>query len=151
MIVGLWIKKTINGTIREIKLVLNDKRQLSITALQDFEGFYRHLRKSVSKNTLISEFKEQIDYDHPLFYILFGFITGLITINGFRLLLSVDHNILRWIQLAILLFVLLTGVYWLLNRPLYRYGIGKPNADYLFGVFLLLTGIAIAIYTYCMA
>ena len=61
MIAGLWIKRTVNKSVREIKIRFNDKKQLSITALQDFEDFEKTLREKIPEHTAITAFQEPID------------------------------------------------------------------------------------------
>jgi hypothetical protein len=95
----------------------------------------------------VSEFREPIDYDHPLFYIIFGFLVGFFTFYGIKLLSLVNTEILKWVQCGLVVFIVASGLFWMINRPLSRYGIKKPVADRIFGIVLVMTGIALGIVT----
>lgn len=143
----IWIKRTVPGSTREIKLTLEDKELISITALQDFTSFEKDLKERIGVKVNVSEFREPIDYDHPLFYVIFGFLVGFLTFYGITLLSLVDSEILKWIQCGLVVFIAATGLFWIINRPLSRYGIKKPFVDRVFGIMLVVTGIALGIFT----
>ena len=80
------IKRTTANLLREIKLFISSGRPFYINGLDRFEEFNNRLLSSLNKNVKIYKVKEPIDYDHPLFYILFGTIVGISSILLFKVL-----------------------------------------------------------------
>lgn len=78
------IKRTTSNLIREIKLMVSGARPLYINGLDRFEEFNNQLLSSLNKDVKINRIKELIDYDHPLFYVLFGTIVGISSVLFLR-------------------------------------------------------------------
>ena len=147
-IVRLWIKRTVKGTIRVVEATMIDKRRIIVNGLQEFEAFRAALEQRVRKDVALIEFRELIDFDHPLYYVFFGLFTGASSALFIRFLTMLDFHTLKRIQMGIIGFVSATGIFWLINRPFSRYGVHKPIADYLFGASVLAAGAAIAAYLF---
>jgi hypothetical protein len=147
-IVRLWIKRTVKGTIRVVEAAMIDKTRIAINGLQEFEAFRTTLQERVRKDVVLIEFRELIDFDHPLYYVFFGLFAGVFAALFMRFLTILDFHTLKWIQLGIIGFVAAAGIFLIINRPLSRYGKHKAIADYLFGASVLAAGAAIAVYLF---
>jgi hypothetical protein len=144
-IVGLRILRTTRGNIREITTRLSKGRRLSANGIEDFERFGRELRSRVPANVAVTETREPIDYDHPLFYVAFGAITGLALTMAVRAISGLSESGLKWTTLGIACYSFLLGVYVLLARPLsQRYGPKSRTGDFLLGSFAILAGVVLA-------
>ncbi|MBN1499496.1 MAG: hypothetical protein JW982_05050 [Spirochaetes bacterium] len=68
-VTGVRIKRTVRNEIREIKLFNGSKLLISISAFENFNEFRNSLTAKISsmKKIKIKEFKEPLDFDHPLF------------------------------------------------------------------------------------
>lgn len=133
------IKKTSKGTIREIKIV-TDKKQYYINGLEDFEAFARDLT-SENPNIKVTEFREPIDFDHPLFYVFLGITVGTLATSLFRAILQISGVSLNYFQILCAVYLVLTGMFFLLKKPIGgRYGEKKVSPDYVFGIVFLFSG-----------
>ncbi|MPM12951.1 hypothetical protein SDC9_59306 [bioreactor metagenome] len=133
------IKRTTKGTIREIMIVA-EKKQTYINGLEDFEAFARDLTGKIP-NIKVTEFLEIADFDHPLFYVFLGITVGIAAITLFRAVLRISGAGLKYFELAVASYLIFTGVYFLLKKPIGgRYGDKIIPPDYVFGFLFLLAG-----------
>ena len=80
------IKRRSTGTIREISLFLQNRKRLSINGFEDeFEQLKNALIHKFNPMISTCEVKEPMDFDHPLFYPIFGTLMSL----GFVMLIKV--------------------------------------------------------------
>lgn len=80
------IKRRSTGSIREITLVLQGRERLSINGFEDgFEQLKDTLIHHLDKSISIREVIEPMDFDHPLFYPIFGTLMSL----GFVLIIKI--------------------------------------------------------------
>jgi hypothetical protein len=115
------IKRTRKGTIREIMITAN-KRQTYINGLQDFEAFAEDLTGHFP-NIEVTHFKEPIDFDHPLFYVFLGITVGITATALVRTVLRLNGAGLAYFQLIVAAYLVLTGAFFLLKKPIGgRYG-----------------------------
>ncbi len=145
-IVGFRTKRTFKGkNIREITVRLSSGRRLSVNALKDFEQFERELQRKVPANAVRSGVKEPIDFDHPLFYVVFGVVTGLAVTTAIRVLAGLSEKGFKWTNLGIACYAFIVGAYLLLGRPIsQRYGDRSRLADLLLGSLAILSGVVLA-------
>jgi hypothetical protein len=119
-ITAIRIKRTITGSIREIMMKLQDGRRVFVNALQKFEQFKDELLIRCDEDTVVSEFRELIDYDHPRFYIIFGGIVGVVTTMTIRLMTNLAFNHIQTINFVIAFYVVVMGLYWAFSKPLVK-------------------------------
>ena len=117
-----------------------------MNAVADFERFEEDLRGRLREDVTITEAREPIDYDHPLFYVVFGLITGVAFTLAVRAMATLSQSGMKWATLAIACYSAILGAYVLLVRPLsQRYGPKSRFGDLLLGLFALLAGILLAV------
>lgn len=139
------IKRTTSNLIREIKLMVSGARPLYINGLDRFEEFNNRLLSSLDKEVKICKIKEPIDYDHPLFYVLFGTIVGTSSIL-FLKVLFIYSNYIWLFQLLVACFVIIVGIYWLFSKPIAgRYGLNRKIVDNVMGILFVIIGFALVI------
>ncbi len=144
-IVGLTIVRTSRKSLREITARMRNRQRLSMNAVEDFERFEQDLRSRLPVNVAVTEAREPIDYDHPLFYVVFGLITGVAFTLAVRAMATLSQSGMKWATLAIACYSAILGVFVLLTRPLsQRYGPKSRFGDLLLGLFALVAGAALA-------
>ncbi len=142
---SIRIKRNIKGFIREIRIGTYGMKYLYINGLEDFEKFLDDLISS-TKNVKLKEFKELINFDHPLFYLCLGTIFGILITSFFRLIQYIGENNIKYIQFSIACFLILTGMFFVLNKPVRgRYGNKNIIADFICGFLFLAIGVLIII------
>lgn len=145
-VTGLRIVRTTRKTIREITARFSDGRRLSMNAVQDFDRFEQELRSRLPASAGITEAREPIDYDHPLFYAVFGVLTGIAFTLAVRAMSGLSEKGLKWATLGIACYAPVLGIYLLVSRPLsQRYGPKRRFGDFALGLFALLAGIVLAV------
>jgi hypothetical protein len=145
-ITRLRVLRTNRKSIREITAGLSNGRRLSMNGVDGFERLEQELRSRIPANATVTETKEPIDYDHPLFYVVFGGLVGLTFTLAVRAMSSLSENGLRWTTLGIACYSFILGAFLLLARPIaQRYGPKSRSGDYLFGLLAVLAGIVLAI------
>ncbi|MGB6606504.1 MAG: hypothetical protein WBF28_01680, partial [Atribacterota bacterium] len=113
----LSIKRTTKGYIREIKVLLKDGNSIFINGLNNFESFKEKLINNCCKSIKIKEINEHIDFDHPFFYLFFGFIVSSISTIFIRLMAELDSSNLEIIYLSVLFYNLIISVFIILTKP----------------------------------
>jgi hypothetical protein len=147
-IVGLTTKRTSRRSIREITARSSDGRRLGMNGVEDFERLEQELRSRIPASAAITETREPVDYDHPLFYVVFGGLMGLAFTMAIRAMSSLSRGSLKWTTLGIAGYSLGMGIFVLLARPIaQRYGPKSRFGDFLLGLFALLSGAALAIHS----
>jgi membrane protein YdbS with pleckstrin-like domain len=137
--------RTSRMSLRETTAKMRNGRRLSMNAVADFERFEQDLRSKLPANATITEAREPIDYDHPLFYVVFGLITGVAFTLAVRAMATLSQSGMKWTTLAIACYSAMLGAYVLLARPLsQRYGPRSRFGDFVLGLFALLAGILLA-------
>lgn len=144
-IVGLSVVRTARRSIREITARLGDGRRLSLNGLEDFERLERELRSRIPADAAVSEAREPVDYDHPLFYVVFGSVTGLAFTLAIRAMSTIGENGLKWTFFGIACYAIVLGAYVLFTKPIsQRYGPRSRFGDMLLGLLMLLAGAVLA-------
>jgi len=142
----LSVLRTTRKSIREITARLNDGRRLSMNGVEDFERLEQELRSRIPASATVTETREPIDYDHPLFYVVFGGLVGLAFTMAIRAMSSLSQGSLKWTTLGIAGYATILGAYFLLARPIaQRYGSKSRSGDYLIGLLAILAGIILAV------
>ncbi len=148
-IAGLRIVRTSRKSLREITARMRDGQRLSMNGVEEFERLEQDLRGKLPGNVTISEVREPIDYDHPLFYVVFGLVTGAAFTLAIRAMATLSEGGLKWATLAIACYAAILGIYVLLARPLsQRYGPRSRFGDFVLGLFSLIAGILLAARTF---
>lgn len=136
---SIAIRYTTRGLIRDIIITAKDKT-LALDGLENFQEF-KTVLIAKNPNIQIKESHEHLDYDHLFFYPILGILVGFILPSGIIYLAFTNIN---WITLAISIYVIIVGLFFLVNRPIgKRYGDKKPLADTIFGAILLISGFII--------
>lgn len=139
------IKRTTSNLIREIKLMVSGARPFCINGLDRFEEFNSRLLSSLDKEVKIYKIKEPIDYDHPLFYVMFGTIVGISFILILKLLV-IYSNYFWLFQFLFACIVIVIGIYWLFSKPIAgTYGRHKKIVDNVMGTLFIVIGFALMI------
>jgi hypothetical protein len=144
-VVGLRVLRTSRGSLREITVRLTGGRRLSMNGVEDFERLEQDLRSRLPANVVVTQAREPIDYDHPLFYVVFGLITGVAFTLAVRAMATLSESGMKWATLAIACYSAILGIYVLLSRPLsQRYGPRSRLGDFLLGFAALGAAILLA-------
>ena len=145
-VVGLRVVRTSRKGIREVTARFADGRRLSMNGVEEFERLEQELRSRLPANVTSTEVREPIDYDHPLFYVVFGLITGVAFTLAVRAMATLSQSGMKWATLAIACYSAILGAGVLLTRPLsQRYGAKSRFGDLALGLFALLAGILVAV------
>lgn len=145
---AIQIKRTVTGAIREIMLKRHTGQRVYVNAVRDFEHFKDDLISRTRPDTVVHEFRERIDYDHPLFYIVLGGIVGVITTLALRLMTSLALHQIQTLNAGIALYVAAMGVYWLFSNPIVnRYGNKFRKSDLMWGWGLVGIAVLLGFYT----
>jgi hypothetical protein len=144
-VVTLRTKRTVKGNAREIRIGTRAGRSVYINALQDFEGFAEALHERTSSANMI-EIREPIDFDHPLFYMVFGVVMGLALTTTPRLLANVSDAGYRFFYYGFAAFLVALGVYWWFGTPISgRYGRRTRGVDYSISSLMVVAGLGVAL------
>lgn len=142
---SIRIKRTTKGLLREIRIVISGMKFLYINGLEFFEEFIDDLI-SKNENVKIIKFKESINFDHPLYYVFFGMVVGIVTTLLFRLIPLISENNIKYVQLSLACFIIFAGMSFVINKPVRgRYGNKNVIADYICGILFLVTGVIVLI------
>lgn len=140
---NIRIKRTSKGSIREIRIGMSEKHNFFINGLEDFEKFKDDLI-SLTKNVPIENYREPVDFDHPLYYLFFGSVVGIISTLLFRGISFISDNSIKYVQFSIACFLIVTGIFWVIKKPVNgRYGNKHITTDYICGFLFLSIGILI--------
>ena len=145
-ITGLRILRTSRKSIREITARFSNGRRFSMNGVEDFERLEQELRSRIPASAAVTEAREPIDYDHPLFYVVFGGLVGLTFTLAVRAMASLNENGLRWTTLGIACYSIVLGTFLLIARPIaQRYGPKSRFGDFVLGLFALLAGVVLVV------
>lgn len=145
-ITGLRVLRTSRKSIREITARFSNGLSLSMNGVEDFERLEQELRSKVPTSVKVTETREPIDYDHPLFYVFFGLLMGAAFTLAVRGMASLNEGGLKWTTLGIAGYSFVLGAYVLIARPIsQRYGPKSRSGDFLLGLLAILAGIVLAL------
>jgi len=148
-ITKLSIKRTSKGYIREIRVFLKDGNSIFINGLNDFEPFKEKLIDNCSKRIKIKKINELIDFDHPLFYLFFGFIANAISTILVRLIVGLNSSNLEILYLSVLFYNLIISLFIVLTKPISRrFGQITQTADYILGILIFLIDVFLYFYIF---
>ena len=144
-ITDIRIKRTVNKSIRELRIKTTGANNVFINGLEDMEQFAEYLI-NIAPDASVNEMKEPIDYDHPLYYVVFGAATGAALALLLRISAFAGEYIVKYIQVFSAGFLAVAGAFWILYKPLQsRYGSRKTLADDIMGLIFLFIGFGIFI------
>jgi len=139
------VLRTSRKSIREITARFGNGR-LSMNGVEDFERLEQELRSRIPASATVTETKEPIDYDHPLFYVIFGGLMGAAFTLAVRGMVSLSEGGMKWTTFGIAGYATILGAYFLIARPIaQRYGPKSRFGDYLIGLLAVLAGIVLAV------
>lgn len=149
----ITIKKRTTGSIREMYIWFRNRNSLVMTAFEeDFAQVKDALvGNTISKNVVVKEVREPIDFDHPLFYPILGLLIGFVSIYFLKLITNIDYSVAAIILLISSMYTFALSVYFMLIKPIARRCGGKQAVvDYVIGlimvcagIFILLTGLSL--------
>lgn len=138
--------QTTNKTIREIQIIMDNGKKLSINGLLHSDKFKEELIKRTKGKIKVVINNELLDYDHPLFYVIFGLLMGIVVVSIMKYILGLSFDILKIINIISGLYSTIIGLYFIIRTPLSDHYGNKNNInDYIFGSILCLLGIVILI------
>jgi hypothetical protein len=137
------IKKTSKGYNREIKIISNSNTDIAINGLDKFQEFEQELIKNID-NKKIKYLKEPIDFDHLLFYPIFGMILSFIFIFGIKFLSKLDYQNIKLFYYTVFSINLFISLYIFFSKPLSKtFEKKKVNLDYVFSLCIILLSLFI--------
>jgi hypothetical protein len=138
------IKRTSNKYLREIKIVLDNKKEIFINGINEFEEFVKELLDYLPKNTVKTNSREPIDYDRPTFYFFFGILVGFICYEFAKFLIVIDMQQLNIFYYLLTIVTILMGLYFIIYKPIYKRDEKKQQiTDYIWGISFILIGISV--------
>jgi hypothetical protein len=138
------VKRTTNNTIREVYIWLSNGRSIYISALDHFEEFKKNLLGKLDKGVKIEETREHLDFDHPLFYFLLGLPISTIGVLIIKSIPSLNYQYIKIGIIAISVYLLVFGIYFIAGKPLSRrYGIKTMASDYIIGILMIFSSLII--------
>lgn len=137
------VKRRINGEIREMYLWLNGKG-LFLTAFEgSFDAIKNDLFRNLRKNAVVSEIREPMNFDHPLFYPVLGLLIGFSSIYFFRFLFRASSIQVQVILFLFSIFLIALGVYFVYKKPISaRNNRARFMADVVFGLCMICFGVS---------
>lgn len=136
------IKWTTNKTIREIYIRFDHGKNVTITALKNFEKFNRELQTRINDQADIKEIHEPLDFDHPFFYPILGIFISHLSLLTFKSLVHLNHQQLKIGLSAFVVYLVVLGIYFCINKPIAnRVRNSNPFSDYLLGTIMIMAGI----------
>ncbi len=142
---SIRVKRTSKKTIREIKFYVDKGKYFYINGISsdEFESFIDHLIDKNPSITVRTLREPPVDFDHWLFYPVLGVILGVISSLLYRVVINVDENIQVYIKNGISVYIILIGIFFIIDKPTKRrYGNKRKLAvkDSLFGICLIIMG-----------
>ena len=145
------VKRTIKGNIRAIKIGFTNNSSIYINALTNFDQLKNNLINKCSTEIKPKEFKEHINYDHPIFYIILGLLIGLSSNIIFIFFTNLNINNLKIVYYFFIVFNFLGGLFFVLYKPISKsYGNKAKIQDFVFGLLAIVSSIFIYIYIFRM-
>lgn len=142
----LSVLRTTRKSIREITAWLSNGRRFSMNGVEDFERLEQELRRRIPVSATVTETREPIDYDHPLFYVVFGTLTGAAFTLAVRGMASLSQGGLKWVTLGISCYSVVLGTYVFIARPIsQRYGPKSRFGDLVLAFFAILAGVVLTV------
>lgn len=139
------VKWTTNKTIREIYIWLNNGQSIFISALERPEQFKKDFLRKLSKDVIIKEIHEPLNFDHPLFYSLLGFPVSGVGVLMIKSISSLNYLHFKIAMIAFIAYLLSLGSYFLFSKPLSKeYDTKKTTFDYIVGILMIGSAIAIS-------
>lgn len=137
------VKRRINGEIREIYLWLNG-RGFFLTAFEGhFDVIKNEILRNLRKNVVVSEMREPMDFDHPLFYPVLGLSIGFSSIYFFHFLLRASPIQVRIVLSLFSVFLIALGVYFVYRKPISaRNNRAHILVDVVFGLCMICFGVS---------
>lgn len=137
------IKRRTNGIIREMYIWSKNGKSIFISAFEnDFERIEKIIRDSVGKDLSITEVVEPIDFDHFLFYPIFGLCAGVLSILYFDILINLNTQLIDIVFYLISIYVFILGVFFILKKPIFSRSAKKnATADFITGMILIIFSI----------
>jgi hypothetical protein len=140
---SIKIKWTANNTIREIYIWLNNGKSIFISGLDQFEQFREELLVKISKN-IVKEWKEPLDFDHPLFYPILGLLVSSISIFAFKSIQFLNFQYAKIGAIILFIYLLILGIYFIVAKPISkRTGKKTVFSDYIIGFLMICFGIIV--------
>jgi hypothetical protein len=147
-ITGIKVKRTVMGTIREIRFVTDMSGSFYINGLNDFENFFNCISTAVNKEVTVTTIQESIDFDHRMFYPILGTLVGVVSVLLLKVGLSLSTNSIAILQIAIAVFSVILGIYWLISKPMVgRYGKKFFLTDIIVGIGMVVIGVYLWFYS----
>lgn len=139
------IKRRTNKIIREIYIWPKNGRPFFISAFEnDFTRIEKIIKDSVGKDVLIKEIVEPLDFDHFLFYPIFGLCTGVLSIIFFNTILNANIQNINILFFIISIYTFALGVFFILKKPMFsRSAKNNATADYIFGAIFIFFSIVV--------
>ncbi len=142
----IYIKRTSKGTIREVSMLFLNGKSLIVNGLENFELFWEELMRNTDKSVLVKQYREPMDFDHPIFYPILGLLISLFFVYIFKLLTNLSAENIRIANIAISLYVISVGIYFIYAKPISkRYGNMTWLADVLPGLLMIIAGVWIVV------
>ena len=117
-----------------------------MNGVEDFERLEQELRRRIPVSATVTETREPIDYDHPLFYVVFGTLTGAAFTLAVRGMASLSQGGLKWVTLGISCYSVVLGTYVFIARPIsQRYGPKSRFGDLVLAFFAILAGVVLTV------
>lgn len=135
----LSIKRTSQGNIREVGISFSSGKSLFVNGLENFEQFAAQLQDNLREDSLMRESQEKIDFDHPLFYPIFGAVFGVASATLLRFSLKLSSAGFRFLRFSFLLYSIGVGLIIIIKKPVStRFGNKAKTYDYILGILILI-------------
>ena len=141
------IKRTSRGFIREIKIIADASTDVHINGLYEFDRFEQQLLSKLDQSTTIRRITEAVDYDHPLFYPVFGMLVSIASVYSIRIVSGLDtQNVIVFLY-SILLVNLIASIFIFVYKPFTKtFGNKRIHLDYLIGTIIILADVLLYLY-----
>lgn len=144
---SVHIKRTARGPVREVRMGLSSRGFRYVNGLEQMEAFVDDLLSS-SGSVKVTESKEPIDFDNPLYYVFLGAALGVVATLLLRMIPLLGAEGAGLYELLIGCFTCVAGGAMLLSRPIMgRFGKASAAADVACGSAFIVIGMLIIVYS----
>ncbi|MFA5106695.1 MAG: hypothetical protein WC497_00010 [Patescibacteria group bacterium] len=137
------VRETSRDTVRDVHIVLKDRRNVVVDALDNFPGFLHGLSAQIDEKNITTS-REPLDYDHFVFYPIVGLVTGALVTGVIEYVQKRGGSAVTVIAIISVVFLFVLGVYFIAARPLsMRYAGRTRLAEIICGSASIIAGLAI--------
>lgn len=124
------------GDVEKIRLYTKDKREMWLAGFEEMKGIASLIKKKISRNILIETKRSKFDWGSPIF-------VAIVFIGWMFFLCLIASIGIEAIEMFMILFILGTGTWSLIYRPLTKFNLSDKWFEITSSVLLIFCGISL--------